>query len=447
MRFLAIIFIFIITLSVKAQRVKVLGIDLGFPIENVTIYNDTQEIVVYTDKEGMADLSGFKETDVISFNHLSYYEYEILKRELGLIEFVVHLVKKAELLDEVVLSASKGNEKRSRIAEQVDVISEVEIKRLAPQNTGDLLASLPGVKVQKTQFGGGSPVLRGMEANRILLVVDGVRMNNAIYRTGHLQNAISVSPNILERTEVIFGPSSVVYGSDALGGVIHYYTKSPKVSDKTEVNSSFFSRYSTTNNEITGEGNIELRFKKWASFTSVSYSDFGDLRMGDSRRHGYETWGKVYEYSNNTSTYHSDSPVKNANPNIQKNTNFSQMDVLQKFVVPFSDKTDFSLNVQYSRSSDNPRFDNLTEYSEGSLKFAEWYYGPQKRLLISPQLKINPDKKLLESGTITLAYQNIKESRVQRKFSSLDGYYRNEKVDVFSLNGDFFVPLTKDETR
>jgi len=308
MRFLAIIFIFIITLSVKAQRVKVLGIDLGFPIENVTIYNDTQEIVVYTDKEGMADLSGFKETDVISFNHLSYYEYEILKRELGVIEFVVHLVKKAELLDEVVLSASKGNEKRSRIAEQVDVISEVEIKRLAPQNTGDLLASLPGVKVQKTQFGGGSPVLRGMEANRILLVVDGVRMNNAIYRTGHLQNAISVSPNILERTEVIFGPSSVVYGSDALGGVIHYYTKSPKVSDKAEVNSSFFSRYSTTNNEITGEGNIELRFKKWASFTSVSYSDFGDLRMGGNRRHGYETWGKVYEYSNNTSTYHSDSP-------------------------------------------------------------------------------------------------------------------------------------------
>jgi len=447
MRFLSFFFIFIITLSVKAQRVKVLGRDLGFPIENVTIYNDTKELVVYTDKEGMADLSGFKETEVISFNHLSYYEYEILKRELGLIEFVVYLVKKSELLDEIVLSASKGNEKRSRIAEQVDVISEVEIKRLAPQNTGDLLASLPGVKVQKTQFGGGSPVLRGMEANRILLVVDGVRMNNAIYRTGHLQNAISVSPNILERTEVIFGPSSVVYGSDALGGVIHYYTKSPKISDKTAVNSSFFSRYSTANNEITGEGNLELRFKKWASFTSVSYSDFGDLRMGDNRHHGYETWGKVYEYSNNTSTYYNDNPVQNENPNIQKNTNFNQMDVLQKFVVPFSDKTDFSLNMQYSSSSDNPRFDNLTEYSDGSLKFAEWYYGPQKRLLISPQLKINPEKKLLESGTITLAYQNIKESRVQRKFSSLDGYFRDENVDVFSLNGDFFVPLTKDESR
>ena len=447
MRFLSVLFIFVFTVSVKAQKVKVLELGIGFPIENVTIYNDTQETIVYTDKKGIADLSDFKDSDVISFNHISFYEYEILKRELGVIEFVVHLAKKAELLDEIVLSASKGNEKRSRIAEQVDIVSEADIKRLSPQTSADLLANLPGIRVQKSQFAGGSPVIRGMEANRILLVVDGVRMNNAIYRTGHLQNSISVSPNILERTEVIFGPSSVVYGSDALGGVIHYYTKSPKISENNEINSSLFSRYSTANNEITGEGNLELRFKKWASFTSISYSNFGDLGMGDNRNHGFDTWGKVYEYSNNTSTYYNPNAVQNPNPNIQKNTNFNQTDILQKFVVPFSDNTEFNLNFQYSTSSNNPRFDNLTEYSGSKLKFAEWYYGPQKRLLISPQLKINPDKKLLESGSITLAYQNIKESRVQRKFSSLDGYYRDENVDVFSLNGDFFVPLTKDETR
>jgi len=447
MRFLSVLFIFVFAVSVKAQKVKVLELGIGFPIENVTIYNDTQETIVYTDKKGIADLSDFKDSDVISFNHISFYEYEILKRELGVIEFVVHLAKKAELLDEIVLSASKGNEKRSRIAEQVDIVSEADIKRLSPQTSADLLASLPGIRVQKSQFAGGSPVIRGMEANRILLVIDGVRMNNAIYRTGHLQNSISVSPNILERTEVVFGPSSVVYGSDALGGVIHYYTKSPKISENNEINSALFSRYSSANNEITGEGNLELRFKKWASFTSISYSNFGDLRMGDNRNHGFDTWGKVYEYSNNTSTYYNPNAVQNPNPNIQKNTNFNQTDVLQKFVVPFSDNTEFNLNFQYSTSSNNPRFDNLTEYSGSKLKFAEWYYGPQKRLLFSPQLKINPDKKLLESGSITLAYQNIKESRVQRRFSSLDGYYRDENVDVFSLNGDFFVPLTKDETR
>jgi len=180
MRFLSVLFIFVFTVSVKAQKVKVLELGIGFPIENVTIYNDTQETIVYTDKKGIADLSDFKDSDVISFNHISFYEYEILKRELGVIEFVVHLAKKAEILDEIVLSASKGNEKRSRIAEQVDIVSEMDIKRLSPQTSADLLAGLPGIRVQKSQFAGGSPVIRGMEANRILLVVDGVRMNNAI---------------------------------------------------------------------------------------------------------------------------------------------------------------------------------------------------------------------------------------------------------------------------
>lgn len=442
MRFFVVIFLFLITYSVKAQKVKVLDRGSNFPIENATIYNDSNETFVYTDKNGIADLSVFKDNDVVSFHHIGYFEYEILKRELGVIEFVVYLIKKSEQLDEIVLSASKGNEKRSRIAEQVAITSKEEIKRLAPQTSADMLADLPGVKVQKTQFGGGSPVLRGMEANRVLLVVDGVRMNNAIYRMGHLQNSITISPNIIERTEVIFGPSSVVYGSDALGGVIHYYTKTPKVSKKEEINASLFSRYSTVNNEYSGEGNLELRFKKWASYTSVSYSNFGDLKMGKNRTHGFNSWGKVYEYSNNTDTHYNANPMVNENPNIQKNTGFNQTDVLQKIAIPFSDKTDFLVNFQYSSSSDIPRFDKLSEYSDGELKFAEWHYGPQKRLLISPQLKINPEKNWLDQGTITLAYQNIKESRIQRKFSDLDRSYRDENVDIFSLNGDFFVPLS-----
>lgn len=442
-----LIVIFFITFSIQAQQVKVLELGLNFPIENVTIYNDTKETIIFSDKDGIADLSVFKDTDVISFYHIGFFEYEILKKELGVIEFVVSLVKKSERLDEIVLSASKGNEKRSRIAEKIEVISELDIKKLAPQTSADLLAHLPGIRVQKSQFGGGSPVLRGMESNRVLLVVDGVRMNNAIYRKGHLQSSITVSPNIIDRTEVIFGPSSVVYGSDALGGVIHYYTKTPKVSSSNDIKGSVFSRYSTVNNEITTQADVELNFIKWASFTSVSYSDFGDLRMGKSRNHGFDEWGKVYEYSNDTYTYYNANSVENSDPNIQKNTGYNQTDILQKFAIPFSENTDFTLNLQYSTSSNIPRFDKLSQYSGDDLKFAEWYYGPQQRLLISPQLKINPSKKWLEYGTITLAYQNLKESRIQRKFSSLDRSYKNENVDVFSVNGDFFVPLGKDNNR
>jgi hemoglobin/transferrin/lactoferrin receptor protein len=126
------------------------------------------------------------------------------------------LSKQSEQLDEVVLSVFKRDAKTNRVAERVAVINAKEIIKLSPQTSADLLAAIPGIKVQKSQMGGGSPVIRGMESNRVMLVIDGVRMNNAIYRKGHLQNAITVSPNQLDKTEVVFGPSSVIYGSDAL---------------------------------------------------------------------------------------------------------------------------------------------------------------------------------------------------------------------------------------
>jgi hemoglobin/transferrin/lactoferrin receptor protein len=402
---------------------------------------------VFTDRNGIADLSSFKNTDILLFNHLSYIGFKIFKRELAVVEYSVHLTKRAEQLDEVVLSAARGKEERSRIAEQVSITSVEEIKMLAPQTSADLLAVLPGVRVQKSQFGGGSPVLRGMEANRVLLVVDGVRMNNAIYRAGHLQNSITVSPNIIERTEVIFGPSSVIYGSDALGGVIHYFTKTPKTSQKPNVQGSVFTRYSSVNDEFTKEGNIELSTQKWASYTSVSHSKFGDLKMGKTRNHGYDQWGKVPRYSANKGTVFYEFSTNNNDPDVQKNTGYDQIDLLQKITIPIRGQNELGFNFQYSKSSNINRFDKLTEYSDGDLKYAEWYYGPQKRLLVSTRYTFNPEKKWVQRETLTGAYQNIHESRIQRKMGSLDRSYREETLDVFSLNGDFFVPLSEREKR
>ncbi|MDF1518488.1 MAG: TonB-dependent receptor, partial [Lutibacter sp.] len=425
----------------------VLDRETNFPINNVTIYNDDRDLVVYTNKFGIADLSAFKESDVISFNHLSYIEYEILKRKLGIIDFVVYLNNRAEQLDEVILSASRGRETRSRVAEAVAITSREEITRMAPQTSADLLANLPGIKVQKTQMGGGSPVIRGMEANRVLLVVDGIRMNNAIYRTGHLQSSITVSPTVLERTEIIYGPSSVIYGSDALGGVINYFTKTPEINKENTVNTSISSRYSSANNEKTSHFDVELGFDKWASFTAVSYSDFGDLKMGKNRNHGFEDWGKVFQYSNNTNSFYNPVGVVNPNPNVQKNTGYNQLDLLQKFYVPLNKNTDLTLNIQYSTSSDIPNFDNLAEVSNGKLRYAEAYYGPQNRFLASSSLHFNPDYSWLEKGTLIFAFQQIEESRIERRMNSLNRFYRTENVDVYSLNGDFSVPLNKAKNR
>ena len=446
MKRILLLVIYLATHTSIAQSIIILDADSKFPISNVVIFNEDKSKKVISDKNGIANISDFAENDILSFIHISYIEFEVLKRQIPKTN-IVYLSSSALQLEEVFLSASKGKEKRKRIAEQIAVFSIKDIQNTAPQTSADLLAEIPGIKVQKSQAGGGSPVLRGMEANRVLLVVDGVRMNNAIYRKGHLQNSITVAPTTLDRVEIIFGPSSVIYGSDALGGVIHYYTRKPMISEKFQTNISLLNRYSSVNDEFTTHAGVELSSKKMASYTDISYSKFGDVRMGKTRNHGFKDWSRVFEYSNNTDSFYNPIPVANSNPDIQRNTAYNQTDVLQKFYIPLSKKTDITFNFQYSASSDIPRFDRLTERRNDELRFAEWYYGPQKRLLLSSQLEVQPQKKWMKQGTITVAYQDIHESRINRKFTSLNRTIRKENVAVFSINGDFSIPLTPTEDR
>jgi hemoglobin/transferrin/lactoferrin receptor protein len=116
-------------------------------------------------------------------------------------------------MDEVIISANKAEETRKTISQQVQLMTAKQIRQAQAQTTADLLSNTAGIFVQRSQMGGGSPVLRGFEASRIVLVVDGVRLNNLIYRAGHLQNILSLDNNSLERVEVLFGPSSTMYGS------------------------------------------------------------------------------------------------------------------------------------------------------------------------------------------------------------------------------------------
>jgi hemoglobin/transferrin/lactoferrin receptor protein len=447
MRYLLFTIIFFLNGVTFSQKVKVLDQQTGKIIKNVSIFNDKETINITTDSKGFANISEFRSSEIIVFSHLSYAVLRVRKSVLKSNNYIIYLAKESEQLDEIIISLFKKEEKTGRIAEQIAVLNAKDIQKISPQTSADLLATIPGIKVQKSQFGGGSPVIRGMESNRVLLVVDGVRMNNAIYRKGHLQSSITVTPNMLDKTEVVFGPSSVVYGSDALGGVIHYYTKTPKLSQENEVESQFFSRFSTVNHEITTNVSTEVRRKNWASLTSVSYSDFGDLKAGKNRAHGFNNWGKVFFYSENINGNYEENPTENSDSNLQRNTGYKQTDVLQKFFVPLSKNTDLKVNLQYSTSSDIPRFDRLAELKNGELKFSEWFYGPQKRFLASTQLLLNPSKSWLESGVITAAYQNLQESRIQRKFGSLNRSNREETVDIFSLNGDFSIPLTKDKKR
>ena len=170
------------------------------------------------------------------------------------------------------------------------------------------------------------------------------------YRSGHLQNAITIDPHNIDRVEVTFGSSSVGYGSDALGGVIHYYTKSPKLNGKTPVKSEFSSTFNYANQSLINNANTSLSYKKWGSLTSVSYSNFGDIRIGENRSHGFSKWGLTPFFSLNSRDKYNETPVSNSNPNIQKNTGYDQFDIFQKFLVRLPSEMILKINLQYSES-------------------------------------------------------------------------------------------------
>ena len=423
-----------ISLNAFSQKLVIKDFQENTIIPNVTVYNIKRTITILSDFDGNLDLSAFKETDTLIFRHVSYEELQISVNKIS--KSVIYLNPNTQVLSEIILSVGRNRENKEKISKKVSLITTKKTELDLPQTSADLLYYAGGIRVQKTQGGGGSPVIRGFEANRVLLVVDGVRMNNAIYRSGHLQNAITIDPNTLERTEIIFGPSSVGYGSDALGGVIHFYTRTPKINNEKSWIIKGSNSYNTVLKHNVNNLNLEHSKENWASFTSFSYSDFGDIVMGENRNHGFENWG-LNKYSLIKEKFNK-KYFLNKNPNIQKNTNYSQFDFLQKLNIKISESSNFIFNIQHSKSSNIDRYDKLNEFtSTDDLKYSQWYYGPQKRTLFSSTYNFAKDKKWLKKGAIVAAFQKIKESRHNRKFQSLVLNSQIENVEIFSINADF----------
>ncbi len=339
-------------------------------------------------------------------------------------------------LNEVIIYTGKFAERRKNIAQPVQLISSRRIAEINAQNTGDLLLNTGNVFVQKSQQGGSSPVIRGFEASRVLLVVDGIRMNNAIYRSGHLQNVITVDQNMLERVEVLYGPGSTLYGSDALGGVVLFRTKQPRLSatDHLAASGSALVRYSSANNERTGHADASIGGRRLAWLQSYNYSDFGHLRMGDNYPDKYPDFSRRSRYVTRINGI--DSVVANPDDRIQKFSGYQQWDITQKLLYRPNERVTHGINLQYSNSSNVPRYDRLQDIRNGTLRFAEWYYGPQLRELAAYEFNLER-LGFLDRIRAIASYQHIEESRHQRDYRRYDRLdNRMEDLDVWALNLD-----------
>ena len=323
----------------------------------------------------------------------------------------IDLTKMNLLLNEISIHTTLNIEDNKT---QIIRLNQKEITSSLSKNPAELLEKSTAISVQKSQNGGGSPNIRGFEANRILLVLDGVKLNNTIYRSGHLQNILSIDPFILENISILHGPSTVFYGSGALGGSIILNTINPE--NYSENINSFSSQYESSSNSYLTHLHSVYKKNNTSFLSSATYKNYENLKMGINRFHGYENWGKD-EFTTNGNT--------------QLYSDYSQIDLTQKIHHKINNSSSFSINSQFSTTSDIHRYDKLNDVSNGSPKYESWYYGPQTRVFNSLSYSNNLNKILADKIDLNFNIQNIEESRHKQKFTDNFSTSRIENLDIF----------------
>lgn len=434
MKYLFLLLMVMLTEGLNAQSVIVMNERTGVPVPHVVLYDSLVGHTSLTDILGRADLSMFGKDDHIYFRHPSF-EIAVYLRQA--IPDTVYLAEKVVHTEQVVISANKWEQDLSAIPQDIVTVEDVDIRFRNPPTSADLLAQSGEIFVQKSQLGGGSPSLRGFAANSVLLVFDGVRMNNAIFRSGNLQNVISIDPLALEGVEILMGSGSVIYGSDALGGVMDFHSRDPEPGSMGEfvLQPDFLVRYASAADEKTIHGSLEAGGKNWGSFTSVSYNDYGDLQTGSQRDDEYPDYGR-YPFRVERNADGTDEVVA-SDPSLQEPTGYEAFSILQKIRYRPDENLDLIYSFYHNQTSDVPRFDRLIETRDNGLPvFAEWYYGPQRWTMHSLRATWQGNSDLFDRLRILPAYQRYEESRYDRRFSSPSRRAQEEMLDIFSLNLD-----------
>ena len=419
--------------AVYSQELKIIDV-YGNPVKSKTvILNNTFSDTLETNSRGKIKIR--KNTD---YQSITILEYNTIVSKDSIKNGVLQISNnETDALPTFETKTTNHSHILNNLKEfDHETITKEKILNSDYSTSADILLLTDGVTIQKSQGGGGSPIIRGFEANRILLMIDGVRMNNAIYRNGHVQNSLTVDPFIIEDFNIIYGPSAVTYGSDAIGGVINYITTEPKLSNKKDSTLEkirFITRLNKGADELTNHVDFNFGKEKWASFSSLTFKQFGDIIMGENRKHGYADWGKV-PYSIYPASG-ADSLIINPNPNNQLDIGYNQIDITQKFLFKPTQHLEISTNSQLSTSSNIQRFDQLNNYNENGIpQFATWEYGPQLRIMNVFDLNWKKLTPLFDDISLNASYQQVSESRNIRQFNNPYLEQNNEQVQIFGIN-------------
>ena len=302
-----------------------------------------------------------------------------------------------QLNDQVVVTAQRYKTQAFERPEAVTVITQRDLAENALRSTPEALLGQSGVFIQKTNHGGGSPFVRGLTGQQTLLLVDGIRLNNATFRSGPNQYLNTIDPFMLDRIEVVRGSGAVQYGSDALGGTINVLTASPTFSDKAEFHGAAHGKLTSGGMERSGRLSLGVSGPKVAVQGGISYRNFGDLVGGQGI-------GK------------------------QVPTGYDQYSFDVKSLFQLKPNLRLTLALQHLRQDDVPVFHKVQLEN-----FAVNRFELQIRSLLYARLEGNKNSKWLKSWQVTPLVSQTEEGRQSRKNGAPRALFEEDKVRTYGL--------------
>lgn len=397
-----LILFLIISAPVCAQGVKgrVIHSDTGEPLKDVHVLIKGSASGTVTDLEGRFSFNDIQVGTIIRFSSIGFATVEEVVNPGAGIE--VKLSPEVLLLNrQVDVTAQRTENIQFNVTGSVSSVNSDQLKYESPRTVPEALSSVTGVWVQKTNHGGGSPIMRGLVGNQVLILVDGIRLNNTTYRYGPNQYLSTVDPGIVNRIEVNRGSGSVLYGSDALGGTIQVLSKNPLFNSKgTTVHGTATGRWMGRGMEKSTRGEVEVRAQKMAFLGGFSYRDFGDLVAG--RKYG----------TLSPSGYHE-----------------SAFDAKLKIVS--GSKGLFTAALQSLVQRDVDRYDQVVQ---GGYKL--FRFSPQQRQLAYLGYEYFPGKKFIGYVKSTLALHRTVEGIESQKNNSEEMKRQHDQVSSFSYSGE-----------
>lgn len=302
-------------------------------------------------------------------------------------------------LNPVVVTATRKLTNGNLLPYSYAVIDSQKIHQSDARTMPELLMGTSGVFVQKTNHGGGSAFVRGLTGNQALIMLDGIRFNNATFRYGPNQYLNTIDLYTIDKVEVIKGAGSVQYGSDALGGVIQLFSRDLEFGERS-FKAKAIARVVSSDMEYTGRGELAYQSSGFAFSAGYTNRKFGDLVGGD-------TTGR------------------------QSPSGYTEQAFDAKMKFRLGNHTSVSFSHQYTRQENVPLYHRVKLEN-----YAYYFFSPQERSMSYLKLESQTGKRWMESVSLILSAQQSFEKRDYHRNGNANRFTEEDRVETLGATVD-----------